>query len=242
VHDEPTDDQLARWRDPRRSLFPRGSEERVLSRREDGQSQQITVHRRGADQPIGRRFFCLGDASSVTEATLDSDGRPHGVERVIDDGELTSIEPYCHGLAHGVAEQWHRGQLIGTYEMRRGTGLDLWRGLDEDDQPYLTEARSVVDGLRHGFEWWIDIDQRCVHEERHLHRGELHGIERTWNAEGRLCRGYPRYWIGGQRVDKRRYLRASAKDSTLPPYDPAEQRPERSFPEDVARHLASGAR
>ena len=54
--------------------------------------------------------------------------------------------------------------------------------------------------------------------ELHWRKGRLHGIEREWNPKGRLRRGWPRYFVAGRRLDKRRYLRACAGDTSLPEF------------------------
>ena len=80
------------------------------------------------------------------------------------------------------------GRLIGTYRMHRGTGLDLWYRQREDGSIYLGEVHHLLEGRRHGFEWWINEDQETVYIERHWREGQLHGIWREWNAAGRLRR------------------------------------------------------
>jgi hypothetical protein len=149
-------------------------------------------------------------------------------------------EPYSNGLAHGTARQWSDdGELIGTYSVRHGTGLDLWRCKDSwgTGKIYLSEARYLKDGMFHGFEWWLNEDQRSVDHEHHFWKDQKHGIERVWNAEGRLKRGYPKYWFKDQQVAKRRYLRECAKDPGLPTYREADNLPKRKLPLEVARHL-----
>ncbi len=92
-------------------------------------------------------------------------------------------------------------------------------------------------GHRHGFEWWINESQASVYEERHWRDDQAHGIEREWNSEGRLRRGYPKYFVAGRQVTRRQYIRAAASDSSLPPFRKAENRPRRAFPPTIARHL-----
>jgi len=125
--------------------------------------------------------------------------------------------------------------------MEHGTGLDLWwREYGEGGAGrtvYLAEARFLRCGERHGFEWWINPDQGSVSEERHCRAGRLHGIEREWNRRGRLRRGFPRYWLAGERVTRARYLKAWATEGGLPLFRPADNQPARAFPPEVARHL-----
>jgi hypothetical protein len=164
------------------------------------------------------------------------DGLAHGIEYWSHaPGKLISAEPFSNGLAHGVARQWSgSGKLLGTYTMKHGTGLDLWWQVGfENGKPYLSEARYVKGGKWNGFEWWLNEDQKSVWEESHFRDDRLHGIQRSWNCHGHLCRGYPRYWVNDVRVTKRQYLRACAKDPTLPRFREADNRPQRKFPPEV---------
>ena len=61
----------------------------------------------------------------------------------------------------------------------------------------------------------------------------LHGIERSWNQQGLLHRGYPRYWLNDARVTKSQYVRACADDPALPPFHERDNRPQRRFPSEV---------
>jgi hypothetical protein len=94
-------------------------------------------------------------------------------------------------------------------------------------------------GHRHGFEWWINEDQASVHHELHWREDIAHGIERCWKLKGRLRRGYPKYFVAGQQVIRRQYIKAAARDASLPPFRMAENRPRRVFPSVIARHLGN---
>jgi hypothetical protein len=63
-----------------------------------------------------------------------------------------------------------------------------------------------------------------------------HGIERVWNSEGHLKRGYPKYWVNDKQVTKRQYLKECAKDASLPCFREKDNLPVRKFPKDVAIH------
>jgi hypothetical protein len=162
------------------------------------------------------------------------------------DGVLTSAEPYYENKPHGVAKQWAMtGKLIGTYKMVHGTGIDLWRGsIDgKDEGPYcLSAVLYFKDGTPDGFHWMINSDQKSVWSETHRWEGRFHGIERQWNSAGRLRRGYPKFFIHGEQVTKRRYLVAAAKESTLPPFREADNKPARKFPPEIQRHLLTKAK
>ena len=154
--------------------------------------------------------------------------RPHGWRRTwYDDGSLEWETFTIDGAEHGVCRQWHEGRLIGWYVMDHGTGIDLWRNADGA----LSEERYCRAGERHGYErWWSGEDNGRIWLERHFHENVEHGIERQWNGRDRIKRGYPRYFVNGERVTKRQYLKAAESDPTLPPYRPEDDRPERPLP------------
>src|SRR5436305_3461473 len=91
-------------------------------------------------------------------------------------------------------------------------------------------------GKPHGFDWWL-THEGSLWWEYHWRHFARHGIEREWNADGRLRRGYPRYWVDGERVTRRQYLKAAAHDSSLPPFRPEENQPHRTSPPKIVRHL-----
>jgi hypothetical protein len=165
---------------------------------------------------------------------VDTEGRKHGRERQRDfeGGDSLEFETnYVHGLEHGIAKQYYDGRLVGTYRMDLGTGVDLWR----DRNSRLQEERHVRDGALHGFERWWNGDDRTLWKEGHYRGGVEHGIFRDWNDKGRLRRGYPQYYVHGQRVVKRQYLKAAASDQTLPRYREEDNRPERQLPDESVR-------
>ena len=220
-----------------RSCIPAKAEERVVSRHPDGSTERAEYWLDG--ERVGDRQF---DESGVLigEGSYRA-GVPHGMfYRWAPPGELISTEPWENGVPHGTAYQWGReGKLLGTYTLDRGMGIDLWRQERDDGSVALAEVYFMRDGRRHGYEWWLDHDdQHSVEIERHWANGNQHGIEREWNHKGRLCRGHPRYWIRGERVTKRQYLREAARNSTLPAFRPEENIPERSFPPEIRQHLA----
>jgi antitoxin component YwqK of YwqJK toxin-antitoxin module len=220
-----------------RSSIPAGAIERIVSEyRREG---NLVWPRRAEccldGEIVGKRFY--DEDGTLTGETPLKDGQKHGVAYRWDDGQLISAEPYWEGKPHGTGMQWDEdGRLLGTYTLVHGMGLDIWRAVREDGSIYVSEVHSMRDGVPHGFEWWLDEDQASVWDEKHWHLGELHGIERRWNDSGRLRRGWPQYWIHGTKVTKRQYLRAAAKDDTLPPFREEDQLPQRSFPPEI-RHV-----
>ena len=182
---------------------------------------------------VGQRGY-NEEGKLVTETPMRN-GNKHGREyQWDDDGRLSLIEPYVNGKVHGTAKQYGRdGSIIGTYSLRYGTGYDLWRVENEDGEIHISEVHSLRDGLPHGFERWLTMKPHILSHERHWHEGEFHGIERQWNAAKKLSRGFPQYWIKGDRVTKRKYLQAAKTDLSLPPFRLQDNSPRRKFPSEI---------
>jgi hypothetical protein len=181
---------------------------------------------------VGQRGY--GEEGQLVTETPLRNGIKHGREFQWDDeGPLSLIEPYVNGKIHGTAKQYGRdGSVIGTYSLRHGTGYDVWRVEDEDGTIDISEIHTLKDGLPHGYEWWLS-KRHILREERHWHEGQFHGIEREWNLAHKLRRGFPRYWIKGDRVSKRKYLAAAEKDLSLPPFRVRDNSPRRKFPPEI---------
>jgi hypothetical protein len=212
-----------------RSSIPPGAKESVVTayRREGSPSGRggctITLRKaecRDRGQVVGWRLY-EADGTLVCEVPLQGD-RKHGiVYDWYDSGALESAIPYVEGLQHGTARQWSEdGRLMGTSTLIRGTGLDVWRHPRCNDATtfFVAEIMGWQDGAAHGFQRFWNEDETSVWMERHFHHGVLHGIGRQWNVRGRLRRGYPAYYVRGERVSKRQYLRAASADPTLPPF------------------------
>ena len=182
---------------------------------------------------VGQRAY--GEAGQLITETPMRNGNKHGREfQWDDDGTLSLIEPYRNGKIHGTAKQYGRhGSVIGTYSLRNGTGYDIWRVENEDGGIYISEIHSLRDGLPHGYEWWLTEKPHILSHERHWREGEFHGIERRWNVANKLSRGFPQYWINGERVPKTKYLRAAEKDPSLPPFRLKDNSPRRRFPVEI---------
>jgi hypothetical protein len=216
-----------------RSSIPKKAKERILVTRLTGPQKYRTEYALNG-KVVGIRQF---DENGLLEFECPlRNGVTHGTLYDITEGVVTFAEHYSNGLAHGTAKQWSQdGELIGTYAMRHGTGLDLWRAKDNwgRGRVYLSEARFVKGGKWHGFEWWLNEDQKSVHAEHHFWENLQHGIQRSWNSQGRLQRGYPRYWVRNIRITKRKYIRECALDSNLPPYRDQDNLPARRFPAEI---------
>jgi hypothetical protein len=225
-----------------RSCIPKDAEERVVATRPNGSDKFKAEYLLNAEI-VGFRQF---DENGLLEFERPMrNGTTHGTLYDFQDGVVTFAEPYTNGLAHRIARQWSRdGEPIGTYTMKRGTGLDLWRVKADwgNGRVHLSEARYLENGKWHGFEWWLNEDQKSVHSERHFCEDLQHGIEREWNFEGRLRRGFPRYWVHGKRVAKRAYLRAGATDPSLPAFRESDNSPRRVFPAEVSAHCIARKR
>jgi len=152
-------------------------------------------------------------------------------------GAMMSVAPFDgHGRQHGTAYQWAEdGKLLGGYTMVQGTGVDLWWQTWPDGTSELAEVHYYRDNERDGYEWWLTGG--VPHIERHWQHGVLHGVEREWNENDRLQRGYPRFYVNGQRQTRARYLEIAATDSTLPPFREEDNAPERTFPPEVEAYL-----
>jgi hypothetical protein len=198
--------------------------------------QKYKVECRLDGKVVGVRYY--HKTAELSDEFPLKDGLTHGtVYRSRTPGKLESAEPHFKGKLHGKARQWSDdGKLMGTYTMKRGTGIDLWWTESERGVPQLSEARYLKDGKWHGFEWWL-LGQKVPVHEQHFWNDKLHGIERRWNARGRLHRGYPRYWVNNERVSKRQYTRACTTDPTLPPFREQDNKPKRKFPAEAQVHL-----
>lgn len=67
------------------------------------------------------------DNGALHSETPKVDGVVHGfVRHWYDNGQLGIEAPMVNGLVHGVVRNWDRsGNLLGTYEMQQGTGLEI---------------------------------------------------------------------------------------------------------------------
>ena len=221
-----------------RSSIPARARARVVSRYPSGTPQRVEYF-------VGRSI--VGHRHYDADGELECDwgvrrGKRHGRAYRLDiPGKLLSATAYRNGLEHGVARQWSdEGRLIGWYRMRNGTGIDLWwnETWTKPRRPYLAEVHFMRRGRRHGFEWWLNEDQRSVYQERHWVDDEAHGIEREWNHRTRLRPGFPKFYVSGKRVSRKAYERERNRDPSLPPYRIEDNQPWRRFPAIIVRRLA----
>ncbi len=184
---------------------------------------------------VGRRIYNQ-EAILILETPM-KEGLKHGRELTWDDnGNLISIEPYSNGKIHGTAKQYGRnGKIIGTYKLKHGTGLDIWRQEDESNTVFISEIHSLQDGMPNGYEWWFASSKQDLVLERHWQMGKLHGIERIWNSKGKLRRSYPKFFIEDQNVSKQKYIKMALLDRTLPVFQEKDNVPDRKLPSEIQK-------
>jgi len=224
-----------------KSDIPEDAVGRIVSpyREEDGRVAYEKHEYRLDGEVVGYRHFDADGALMIE--TPFRDGRKHGTEYSwYEPGCLTLAAPYANGLPHGRARQWDDdGNLMGTYTLVRGSGYDIWRQKLGDDPLHVAEIHSMKDGVPHGFEWWVNEDEKSVWHEIHWKEGRRHGVERMWD-DGKLEGGCPKFHIEDEIVSKADYIARREADPTLPPYDPKDDDCRRAFPEDVIAAIEAG--
>ena len=219
------------------SDIPAGATEHELSgyRRDGHYIYPRTVEYRVGQEVVGRRLFDA-DGSLTDEIPLREGLAQGRVYEFYPSGALSCVEPRVRGVMHGTCYQWDEdGRLLGRCVLRNGSGLDVWRSRATNGRAVASEIRTLRRGLRHGFEWWMY--GRQMSSETHLADGKMHGIERSWSVQGKLERGYPRYWVNDARVTKRQYLAAAGNDPSLPPFRERDNRAKRSLPARVRAEI-----
>jgi antitoxin component YwqK of YwqJK toxin-antitoxin module len=211
-----------------RTSIPDTAQEVVHESWETGAKKSADYYLEG--QQIGYRSWTRSGTIEMEYGIKD--GKMHGPFRTWhENGHLCEEARYVEGKEHGLTKQYdHAGRLLGSYAMEHGTGIDLWLASDGS----LSEERHYKDGLRHGYERWWNGDNTTVWKEEHYWQGEAQGIFREWNEHGRLRRGYPRYFVGGERVTKQRYEQACQSATTLPRFDAMDNTPRRELPKAYA--------
>ena len=54
-----------------------------------------------------------------------------------------------------------------------------------------------------------------------------------------LCRGFPQFYVNGERLTKRQYLSAGESDHSIPPYVPEQDQPYRTLPKEYLASISS---
>jgi hypothetical protein len=210
-----------------RSSIPKMAHERVVERFENGAKKKAEYWLKR--KQVGIRWFYENGEPELEYGMKD--GLPHGrLYTWSESGSLTWMEPRRKGRIHGVSKQWNdSGELLGTYTLINGTGVDVWRHQLEDGRVYIAELHPMEDGQPHGIELWLDEEQIRSHE-LYWFKGEVHGIERRWNVKGGMSRGFPRFWMNGKQMTRGEYLKAQRGDKTLPKYSIRDNASKRRLP------------
>ena len=88
--------------------------------------------------------------------------------------------------------------------------------------------------------WWNENNKSIWREESWLHGLGWHGILRDWNGKGRLCRGFPQFYVNGERLTERQYLCACESDQSIPPYVPEQDQQYRTLPKEYLAQRQTG--
>ena len=146
----------------------------------------------------------------LSERYFDSSGRAHGMEvSRFENGSVQWQVPWVRGQLHGLARQFSPyGEELSRSRFVRGVGLDVWI-----DQGTVSEIRELRESMPHGIERWGH--PLYPYEEGHYLRGKRSGVFRRW-VQGRLERGYPKYFLDDVEVNRAQYMRACARNSELP--------------------------
>jgi hypothetical protein len=205
------------------AVIPPTAREKVVKRDVDGRKVQSDYFLNG--KKVGYR--CWDNEGKLAIEAAMRNGRMHGPFRGFHgNGAVSWTTHYVAGLEHGVSKQFdENGNVIGTYRMKHGTGVDLWFS----DIGELSEERYIVNGKWNGFErWWKD--GRTIWLESHFKDDLEHGNQRWWNLKGRLRRGYPKYFILGKPVSKPVYVKTGETDLSLPKFCQRDNKPNRKQP------------
>lgn len=215
----------SRWPGRPKPRIPEGAAERVTQLDEHGRKTASEFWFRGK---LAGRAFWNSDGTPCLAYGL-RDGVVVGHQLEYEDGAIIYVEPFVDGVHHGRAKQFRsdgRLLLVSPFSpFKRGTGTDFWC----DKRGRLAEEHPLVRGRPSGTERWWNPDQKSITSETEWLDGEWHGAKREWDDE-RLVRGFPKFFVRGERVAKRAYLKLAGKDPSLPPYRPEADLPERTLP------------
>jgi antitoxin component YwqK of YwqJK toxin-antitoxin module len=202
-------------------MIPENAIEQIETSWDSGGKKSAYYYDRG--EKVGYLYWDE-DGQLAMEYGIENDQMHGSFQTWHDNGRLEHDTAYIEGKEHGISTQFDRdGHAIGTYEMIHGTGIDLWYS----DRNILAEERHYKDGHRDGYERWWCGDNQTIYLESHFKAGIAYGIFRSWNAAGRLQRGFPAYFVDGEKVTKRSYLKACDRDESLPKYLANEDFPQR---------------
>ncbi len=208
-----------------RPSIPRSARERVVARDATGKKTRSKFYVDG--ELVGEMLWEKN--GRATWGWGIRAGKKHGLSvEWYENGQPSFAEPYLRGLVHGVVRHWdEQGKLLLETRHVHGAGVDLWCDLHTRT---LAEETRTRHGKLHGVLRRWNPDARSIYLEEQYFEGVEHGIFRQWNDSGRLCRGFPRYFIRGERTDRRAYVRAASIDSTLESASRADDDPRRPLP------------
>ncbi len=160
----------------------------------------------------GRAQIAWSRAGNVlSERYFDRVGRAHGMEvSRFESGAVEWQVPWVRGQMHGLARQFGPGgEELSRSRFVRGAGVDVWI-----DNGAVSEVRELRNSVLHGVERWGH--PLHPYEEGHYLRGKRSGVFRRW-AGAKLEKGYPKYFLDDDEVDRARYVSACRRNSELPP-------------------------
>lgn len=210
-----------------RCPIPAKAKRRIQSKYQDGSVQVAGFYLDG--ELVGRRHW-----DEEGEMYLEygiKNGEKHGREYWFMMGRLDEMTPYRMGTPHGTAMQFDdQGEILVTSVKNNGVGLDLWccnleHTLSEEQ---YDPAEGELGYRRH----WNEDEKTIFEEYFFMSHYAYHGIWRQWNEKGRLRRGFPRYFVRGNQVTRRVYLKDCANDPTLIPYRKSDDSPKRILPQE----------
>jgi len=213
---------------PRHALaLPDDAVERVLERHEHG-GPSLTAFERDGLRIAEVRWDRRG---MPQQGATQREGLKHGLEvRWYENGVVGFVDAYEHGQRHGLARHFdYAGHLLVETRFDRGTGVALACNVWDDGIPTLADEIHTVSGQLLLVRRWTG-DDRTIWLEEHYQNGLPHGIFRAFGDDERLRRGWPRFFVWGERVDKRHYLAVQPSEPTLIPYRAEHDAPERTLP------------
>lgn len=108
-----------------RSSIPKSATERIQNRFDNGQKRTAYFY-------VGRKRVGFREWNQAGHLEFEygiKDGQKHGREYHFWDGHPYEVTPYRNGIMHGTGKQWdEEGNVVITYTMKDGVGLDLWCG------------------------------------------------------------------------------------------------------------------
>ncbi len=193
---------------------------------------------------VGERFYRLeipsGDVKELVVERTYQEGKLHGIEQTFHrNGKIFSEIPYRGDVVDGVVSYWAAdGSALGKSRLVRGTGL--WTEFNQ--QGRMVRENEMRRGVRHGscrefgsfladggigrtvcqvengkLQGWCRLydEDGTLRTESHSREGNLHGVRMSWNREGVVDAGFPKFYIDGKEVAESVYMKAAKGDPVL---------------------------